>query len=260
MGMKQELLDARAAVGTALHNTNTALSGYGVESVSTLAELPDKLAEVYEAGQQAEWLAFWDDFQMQGSRTNYYAAFQGKFWTDSNFKPAYDITIVGDAHDLFADSKVSDLVKILETQGVTLDTSKATKMNYAFSSARIRRVPRLSVVSADDVGRMFMTSYNLKEIGGLVLRDDGSQKFTKLVDGCTGLTTVTMEGVIGSSIDFHWSTKLSRASIESIVSALSSTKTEQTLTLSKTAVTAGFTDDEWTTLAATKTNWTITLA
>lgn len=259
MGIKQELLEARDAVGTALHNTNTALADYGVETVSTLAEVPDKLAAVHAAGRQAECAAFWDDFQAQGSRTDYYRAFHGKYWTESNFKPVYDITVVGDAHDLFANARIKDLAQLLREQGVTLDLSRATKMRYAFSGASIRRVPRVSTIAADDVKHLFITSYNLQVIEGLVLRDDGSQIFTQPVDGCTGLTTIAIEGVIGADIDFHWSTKLSRASIESIIAALSDAKTGQTLTLSEKAVNSAFTDDEWVALVAAKPNWTIAL-
>ena len=56
MEMKQQLLDARAAVGTALHNTNTVLSDYGVTPIATLAETPMALSAVYAAGRQPDGL------------------------------------------------------------------------------------------------------------------------------------------------------------------------------------------------------------
>ncbi len=56
MGMTQNLLDARAAVSTALHNTNTALSDYGVTPIATLAETPTALSAVYAAGRQPDGL------------------------------------------------------------------------------------------------------------------------------------------------------------------------------------------------------------
>ena len=65
------------------------------------------------------------------------------------------------------------------------------------------------------------------------------------------------------SIDFDWQgrcTKLSKASITSIINGLSADTSGNTVTLSKTAVNNAFTDDEWATLIATKSNWTISLS
>jgi hypothetical protein len=55
------------------------------------------------------------------------------------------------------------------------------------------------------------------------------------------------------------STKLNKASIESIISVLSTTTTGLSITLSKTAVNNAFTTDEWNALIGTRTNWTISL-
>jgi hypothetical protein len=66
--------------------------------------------------------------------------------------------------------------------------------------------------------------------------------------------------VIGQkNFNVHWSPKLSKASIESIINALSSTTSGLTVTISKTAKEAVFTTEEWATLIATKPNWTISL-
>jgi hypothetical protein len=66
--------------------------------------------------------------------------------------------------------------------------------------------------------------------------------------------------VIGQkNFNVHWSPKLSKASIESIINALSSTTSGLTVTISKTAKEAAFTSAEWSALIATKSNWTISL-
>ena len=87
---------------------------------------------------------------------------------------------------------------------------------------------------------------------------------------CSALEEVRIVGAIGVTFDLHWSTKLSKDSINSIMRALSETSSRQTLTLSLTAVNAAFetsegtadgsSSEEWETLASTKTNWTISLA
>ena len=87
---------------------------------------------------------------------------------------------------------------------------------------------------------------------------------------CFQLQNLTIEGIIGQNgFNVQWSTKLSKASITSIINALSETTSGLTVTLSKTAVNNAFetsagaadgsTSEEWTTLEGTKTNWTISL-
>jgi hypothetical protein len=89
--------------------------------------------------------------------------------------------------------------------------------------------------------------------------------------GCTNLKNVVFEGTLGQNgLNLQWSSKLSKASIESIINALSSTTSGLSVTLSKEAVQKAFetsegandgnTSDEWLNLIATKNNWTITLA
>jgi hypothetical protein len=90
---------------------------------------------------------------------------------------------------------------------------------------------------------------------------------------CSRLENITFEGVIGSDIDFKLSTKLTEASIRSIIEHLSDTASGKTLTLSKVAVDNAFvfywdggrvpgsdeTNPFWPQLRDSKPNWTITL-
>ena len=69
---------------------------------------------------------------------------------------------------------------------------------------------------------------------------------------------VAFEGIIGQDIDFQ-SCPLNKASILSIVEHLSTTASGKTLTLKQTAVNNAFTTQEWNTLIAPKSNWTISL-
>ena len=80
----------------------------------------------------------------------------------------------------------------------------------------------------------------------------------------------TSKGYISQNgVDFQWSTLLSKASITSIINALSDTTSGLSITLSKTAVnnefetskgaSNGSTSQEWAALIATKSNWGISL-
>ena len=93
---------------------------------------------------------------------------------------------------------------------------------------------------------------------------------SRTFQNCSALEEIRITGEIKIDIDLHWSTKLSKASITSIMGALSTTASGKTLTLSRTAVevafstmegvTNGMTSKEWQDLADTRPNWTISLA
>ena len=88
-------------------------------------------------------------------------------------------------------------------------------------------------------------------------------------ENCSALIRFNYIGVITETISFVHSVKLNATSIETIVNSLSDSATGQTLTLSLTAVNKAFetstnandgsSSAEWTTLANSKSNWTITL-
>ncbi|MBQ3557863.1 MAG: hypothetical protein IJA11_08740 [Oscillospiraceae bacterium] len=97
------------------------------------------------------------------------------------------------------------------------------------------------------------------------LEDAGTINFTgvnyasKTFQNCTALKHIVAAGTIAVSLDIHWSTELTKASIESIMAALSTTTSGLSVTFSATAVSNAFTDTEWATLANTRSNWTINL-
>ena len=217
----------------------------------------------YEAGKEAEWNAFWDSLQQNGKRTDYSYAFVN--WRKDIFTPKYDIsgTDLSQAfrfYGVYVPEEHFDLAEKLERCGVTLDTSKATAMTYMFYSSSVTRSPKIDCASCGTLTNTFNYAPNLVTIDCLKLRDDGTNAFSGTFTYAAKLVNLTIEGVIGKSgLDLQWSTNLSRASIESIINALSTTTSSLTVTLSKTARTNAFTDDEWSTLIATKPNWTISL-
>lgn len=237
-------------------------------------QLKQDFDEVYEAGKQAEYDAFWDAYQNNGNRVKYTYAFSNG-WDNESFKPKYDI-IPTDALNMFFNSEMTvDLVELCERQGVVLDFSKATNVSYLFGNASASRIGVVDVRSASNntVG----VFYNAKctTIDKIIIKSDGSNTFHTWFAYEYNLINVNFEGVIGrSGLNLQWSTKLSKASIESIIDHLDLTEGSpaRSITLSLTAVNKAFETsegandgadgDEFNDLCASARafgNWTISL-
>jgi hypothetical protein len=223
----------------------------------------------YSEGEQAEYDRFWDAFQDSGNRTNYSCAFSGIGWTKDSFHPKYDI-IASNFYQafLYNDNKY-DLKQHLQDCGVTLDTSSASTLNYAFQYAGMTVLPVISALGANSFHSVFANMPNLTQIEKLVLRSDGSQTFGNVFTDTKKLSHLIIEGTIGKNgFNVSWS-PLNKASLISIVNALSATTTGLTVTLSLAAVNKAFetssgandgvSSAEWAALIATKSNWTISL-
>ena len=163
---------------------------------------------------------------------------------------------------MFANCSISDLEASLHRQGVILDLSQANRLDSAFYYCRMLTcVPEIVLgAKCANASSMFSYSVQLHTIRKLTFPNQ-SMNVSNMFYDCQALESITIGGTIAcTGLDLHWSTKLSRDSITSIVNALSSATSGLTLTLSQTAVNNAFTTDEWTALAATKSNWTISLA
>lgn len=226
-------------------------------------------ASGFEAGQKSEYDRFWDVFQENGKRVRYNYGFSGRGWTDETFKPKYDMAIVN-AERMFMYSSITDISR----SGRTLDISKAANIGYMFFFAlRLQRVPVLDCRSVNDDGLSYMfymgnTENALERIEKIIVRDDGTTKFTRAFYGLDKLTYIRFEGVIGLSLSFKDCKLLSRESIEDIFAHLWQRRTG-TITLNKEAVDRAFetsynakdgsTSTEWLNLIATKPNWAVSL-
>lgn len=193
--------------------------------------------EGYAAGQKAEYDAFWDTFQDKGKRKSYYNAFNcvstnGTGWSDTIYNPKYEINCTGDLE------------------------SGATQLFYWNTLITDTKVP--INIQGNNVTRSFYGCVELKRIPSLKV--NAQTAWNSSFRSCEKLQDLTIEGTIGQNgFDVSSSTKLSRASIESIMAALSTATNSLTVTLSKTAVNNAFTKDEWEALVSQHANWTISL-
>lgn len=186
-----------------------------------------------EVGKQAEYDRFWDAYQQNGNLRNYDCAFGYGGWNETIYNPKYDIITEGDA----AARQTFYAAKWLVDTKVPIYINRGRLVMTFYQATALKTIPYLYIAEV-------VNGYN------------------NPFSNCTALENITLDGVITMSISFAQSAKLTRVSIESIITHLSDTATGQTLTLSKTAVTNAFggtTVDEWTSLVNGKSNWTISL-
>ncbi len=229
----------------------------------TPAEMADGIDAVFSAGAKSERDSFWDVFQENGNRTNYYSAFNSAYWNHITFKPTHDLKPVGDARNMFSTfgntKDYPKMTKILSDAGVVLDTSLVTNARQMFYTCRVSDLPPLDFTSATDIYCLFYDSWRIETIE-ITLAPNTVTNALGMFSSCTSLINLTIHGVIDvADIDLHWSTKLTKASITSVINALSNDKNGLTITLSQVAKEAAFTAEEWAALIATKPNWTISL-
>lgn len=211
---------------------------------------------------------FWDNFQDYGNRRDYQNMF-GKGWNDAIFKPKYDI-IFGDGYQgaqVFWSSGIQNLKGILESQGVSLVTTDATRFLQLFQSSKITNIPTIDMSNVINSSYAFSSS-SIQCIDKIISSENTIYEST-CFNGASALTHVIFDGVIGTTLNIKWSTKLDTESIVSIIEALSPTVSDISVTLSQTAVNnmvfpitsekTNTTYNNWNELAGTKTNWTITL-
>ena len=208
----------------------------GNEKRYKTAEMGEGISEVYEAGQKAEYDNMWDTLQYNGSTGNYYYAFAYAKWTDENYNPKYDIkasngTTTG--RYIFYGTHVTD-TKV----GIYCNANNAA---YCFADAELVTI------------RLF----HVRE----------TTTFSNTFQACNTLVNLTMDGIIGTAFDIHWSKKLIKSSFVSIVTHLSTTTSGVTITFPKEAVNREFGIDiddpttypegsEWYELRNSRSNWT----
>ena len=253
------LIDKLTAIGDAIREKT------GSRELIPLPDMPNEIGAVYEAGKTSEYDAFWDSFQFKDGvlRASYENGFHA--WQGVCFKPKHDLTLSGPYNTAtFRQANMFDLKEMTIDRGVAFDTSGATTLNGTFAQSAIGKIPPLDLSSCTKLISTFTTmsrraGFTTTEIVLRNLREDCT--FTTVFDGTVNLENIIIEsGTIGQNgFSVKDCTKLSKASITSIVNALSPSTSGLTVTLSKTAVNNAFTDTEWDALEGTKTNWTITL-
>ncbi|MBQ7792418.1 MAG: hypothetical protein IJ367_02875 [Clostridia bacterium] len=223
--------------------------------------ISENVPKVYEAGKDAEYEKYWTPMWRNRYAGNFNNAFTGLGWNDDNFCPPVGVSpYILSSNAMFQRSYIVDLERILKERNITLDFSHSGFITALFSqAARLMYVPEIDCTGSNSMSNMFESCGNLVSVKKLILKETGTNTFANTFLNCTSLTEIRFEGVIGNNIDFSASTKLSKASLLSILTALSTTVTGKTATFSKVAKELAFTDEEWNHALNLRSNWTINL-
>jgi hypothetical protein len=261
----ERLQNAKAEIKSAIEEKGVEVGDGRIdtyaEKISQITSGDGGYDEGYEAGQKAEYDSFWDAVQNYGNRTNYNRGFCGLSWTDTNFKPKYDIrpSEPNAVYSMFGYAAITDLAKILEEKKVVLDTSNASGLfQEMFANSKVTRIPTLNITKASGnagVTNMFANCNGLTTIEKIIISENTPTGY--MFNGVSNLENVIFEGVIGNNIDFSTCSKLTHESLMSIINALkdfSGTTTTKTLTLHANSK-ALLTDSEKA--IATQKGWTI---
>lgn len=170
---------------------------------------------------QAEYDRFWDTYQKRGKRTSYNYAFYS--WDKSLFNPKYDIDATQGAH-------------------------------YTFYYTDIEAVQKAIIAKGPVMLSTFANSPNLHTIAKLIVSE--ATTYNNTFGNATALENITFEGVIGSTISFASCSKLTDASVQSIIDHLKDLtgQTAQTLTFHAT-VGGNLAEGQKAAIAAR--NWTL---
>ena len=247
-------------------------------SIATdLTTIAENTPKVYEAGKQKQEEDFWDAFQYNGERIDYTYAFHE--WGAEYIRPKYKVIPKdGKVPQLLESGQISryynmvygcPFLKKIEKEYFDLSqyynensyNAQSTHGNYYTFANN----PNLEEI--EDVGMQPYSYYSTFAICPKlhtieVIRSNEKTWFSSTTfKYCLELQNIKIDGVIASDISFYQSKKLSRESIESIITHLSDT-TGATLTLTTQAVNSAFPGEgEWETfLAENKPSvWTINL-
>lgn len=173
----------------------------------------EKIPQVYEAGYakgKAEgggdnyYDEFWDLYQSNGNRKDYNRAFSGVGWTDTTFKPKYDIR-PDNAGGLFAYSKITNLKKLLEDLGIELDFSTVIygRLTQFLMDSAVTDIGVVDASRYEAADYLFYNATKLVNVEKLIITNTGKFNFPKSVfQNAKSLKEIRFEGVIGKSINF----------------------------------------------------------
>ena len=193
------------------------------EKLQTIAKNTQK---VYEAGEEAEYDRFWDNYQNYGNRTNYQYAFCGIGWKDETFKPKYDLKFSDSAtgQNVFQYCKIANLKKCMEEHNVKFDfylATTSTSVTRMFSNAsELTDVPELDLSCVTSLHNFFYNCKKLKNVDKMIISEECTNiNFT--FANCESLENITFDGTIVANINLASSTLLTKASLMSLINCLS---------------------------------------
>ena len=224
-----------------------------------------------EEGKKSQYDEFWDLVTHNGNRNCFIYAFNR--WGMEYIQPPYKIIAI-DA--LSGSNTFSENKQLKKVEAQYFDFSQKQRGTTNTSGWYYTFVACHALEEIEDIGLCpqygyigtFQSCLSLHTIARLGF--DENTLIDKAFHNCNELQNLTVEGTIGKNgLNLQWSTKLSKASWQSIINALSTTATGLSITGSLVSVNKAFETSEgandgvnsakWLNLLSTKSNWTINL-
>lgn len=247
--------------------------GVEVPDGTPTSEYADKVDEVYEAGKKSQYDEFWDIAQQNGNQKYFMGCFGGHIWTAENFKPKYDIVNPKNCVHMFYYSRMKiDLVEHLSKLGRKMLINEDNNCSWAnaFAYSQFTRIGAIySNGTSTEWSSTFIGAQKLVTIDEVGNYSGGDVYFTdNTFRQCDSLENIRVRGRIVKSTNFQQSTKLSKASWQSIIGCYAVDLT-LSMTGSLDSVNSAFetsegandgsTSAEWLNLLATRPNLTVNL-
>lgn len=170
--------------------------------------IAENVPKVYDAGKTAEYDRLWDNLTVNGTRKGYDYAFCGEGWNDDIFNIP---------------------LKYLPL--------KPTNAQYMFRGCSATVIPSVDFTNCSTLNLTYGYARDAITIGTVKLRSDGTNTLTNPFTYCDELQNITFDGVIGNSLSFGRSSKLSSESIDNIIDHLADLTgaTAQTITFNSSS-------------------------
>lgn len=188
----------------------------------------------FEEGRQAENKAFWDLITQNNTRKPWAYLLMG--WSCEYVRPPYKICPTsGTLAQMFSENPALKKVEseFFDFSGYTPTQATGTSAWYALfrTSTNLEEIEDLGMKA----GGYYQTYFNCPNLHTIaVVRTQAETAWNGAFNGCTSLANLKIEGTIGQNgFDVHWSTKLSKASILSILRACNKENAGVTITLPK---------------------------
>ncbi len=181
---------------------------------------------------------WWYDYTKNMPSSGAPNAFSYYTWTDETFNPQDDM-ICRSANSMFANSRIRNIRGILKRNKVKIvfDDSISTNSQFfsVFAGGHVQCLPYLKLPTTSTAYGWFQNCTKLIEVDGYECTEnhtfETSSGANKTFQSCTELVKIIFRGTVAKNCDIHWSTKLSRESILSLLKVLNTSVTEVTITL-----------------------------
>ena len=179
----------------------------GGKEVLTLDDMANEIPNVYQSGKAAQHREYWEKALNYGNKQSYLYMFCGSNMTDDVFNPPEGLILKASSFQ-----QVFRYTDKLKNINITLDVSEATNMtNALYGCSKLEKIHK--IISSENTpwaANNFQAAYVLAEI--------------------------RFEGTIGVAFDIHWTTRLSRNSLLSILNVCNKENAGVTIALPKKCV------------------------